>query len=274
MTLPNFLIIGAMKAGTTSLWHYLRRHPDVYLPTTKELHFFVHSRNWRKGLDWYESFFEAADDYRAIGEATPSYTRFEESPELIQRTLPEVKLIYVIRHPIERIQSHYRFARLVRKERRPIDRAVLRSPRYLDASRYSTWIERYLERFPRDRLLVLTSEELRDRRGPTLTKVFEFLSIDSAWVSDVTNIEFHRSDDAYRHNLFYAGISRIPGFEKVERWAPKPVSALETMRRRRAADFDIALSAQTRTRLEDELRDEVRRLRNYLGPDFDGWGIA
>ena len=71
--LPNFLVIGAMKAGTTSLFHYLRDHPQVFLPEEKELYFFTEEDNWHRGLEWYRSRFRGAGDAKAVGEASVGY---------------------------------------------------------------------------------------------------------------------------------------------------------------------------------------------------------
>src|SRR5215211_9390855 len=107
--LPNFLVIGAMKAGTTSLYHYLRHHPQVFMPEIKELNFFNPLRNWRRGVEWYEEQFEGIpDSVVAIGEASTSYTKFpwiREVPARITSVLGEIRLIYVVRDPIERMQS-------------------------------------------------------------------------------------------------------------------------------------------------------------------------
>ena len=121
MTLPTFLIIGTMKGGTTSLHRYLRQHPDVFMPEQKELNFFLdeyagrpidppEERNWSRGLTWYERQFAGAEDERAVGEASANYTRYPTYPgvaERIAKIVPEMKLIYLMRNPIDRVLSHY-----------------------------------------------------------------------------------------------------------------------------------------------------------------------
>lgn len=108
--LPNFLIIGARKAGTTSMYYYLQAHPQVYMSPEKELKFFVPEKNWTRGVAWYEQYFDEAGDAIAIGEASPSYTRYPRSrgiPALIAEVLPKARLIYLVRHPVDRMVSHY-----------------------------------------------------------------------------------------------------------------------------------------------------------------------
>ena len=99
-----------MKSGTSSLRDYLRDHPEVFIPPEEELHYFVEGINWKQGLDWYRARFADAGDAIAVGEKSPTYTMHPEHPgvpERIAALLPEVRLIYVVRHPIERIKSHY-----------------------------------------------------------------------------------------------------------------------------------------------------------------------
>src|SRR5918992_1234170 len=108
--LPNFLIIGAAKAGTTSLWAYLREHPQVFMAEPKELHFFVAASNWKRGLGWYESHFDRAKGSVAVGEACGAYSRFPTHrgvPARIAGVVPDARLIYLVRHPIDRMVSNY-----------------------------------------------------------------------------------------------------------------------------------------------------------------------
>ncbi|MDX1394802.1 MAG: sulfotransferase domain-containing protein, partial [Gemmatimonadota bacterium] len=106
--LPNLLVIGAMNAGTTSLYHYLRLHPEIHMSTPKELTFFADEWNWPRGLDWYASHFDPS--FAVNGEASPLYTTYPECPEIaerIGRNLPDVKLLYLVRDPIARMISQY-----------------------------------------------------------------------------------------------------------------------------------------------------------------------
>src|ERR1700680_4934439 len=107
-TLPNFLIIGAAKAGTTSLYNYLSVHPEIFMSKRKELSFFDPQRRWHLGVEWYKSNFDAS--YPVNGEASPRYTRYPRTtgvPERIQQTLGTPKLIYILRDPINRLLAQY-----------------------------------------------------------------------------------------------------------------------------------------------------------------------
>jgi hypothetical protein len=199
VSIPNFLVIGAMKAGTTSLYHYVKIHPQVFMPPAKELDFFVEELNWRRGLEWYKRQFErGTHDMVALGEASTSYTmypHYQGVPERISKHLPDVRLIYVVRSPIERIRSHYQHNVISGTERRSIDEAVFENPAYVDYSRYAYQIEQYLEYFSRDRLLIITSEQLGRARLAAARSVYEFLGVDPGFIPPNLGHDFYRSDE-------------------------------------------------------------------------------
>ena len=176
--LPTFLVIGAMKAGTTSLWQYLRSHPQVYLPEPKELYFFSDPDRFDLGVDWYRSHFTAATDARAVGEACTNYTKYPRvtgAAARIATVLPEVRLVYLVRDPLSRIRSHYVHAVDRYGERRPLSIVVRDEPEYLDFSRYRMQIDQYLEHFEPSRLLVVTTDALRTDRVATMEKTLDVL---------------------------------------------------------------------------------------------------
>ena len=274
--LPNFLVIGAMKAGTTSLHRYLREHPQVFMPEEKELHFFVAERRWGRGRSWYEAQFAGAGDAIAVGEASPTYTMYPEFtgvPDRIEALLPEARLVYAVRHPIERMRSHYLHEVEKGRERAPIGRALLTDPRYLNASRYAMQLEQYLACFPAEQILVITAEQLRRDRTATVGRVLAFLGVDPDWPdSRLLDAEFHRtSSKRVRRPLAEAAL-RVPGARAVTRLAPRPVRRLAS--RRVDAGRNGAIPEALEARLRAELRDDVGRLRTHLGDGFDGWGIG
>jgi len=274
--LPNFLVIGAMKAGTTSLHRYLREHPQVFMPEEKELHFFVAEKRWGRGRSWYEAQFAGAGDAIAVGEASPTYTMYPEFtgvPDRIEPLLPEARLVYAVRHPIERMRSHYLHEVEKGRERAPIGRALLTDPRYLNASRYAMQLEQYLDRFSARQVLVITTEQLRDERGATVRRVLAFLGVDPDRSNGhLLDREFHRtSDKRVRRPLVEAAL-RVPGTRALAGLAPRPVRRLA--RRRIDAGPVTAIPEAVEARLRAELRGDVGRLRVHLGEGFDGWGIA
>src|ERR671923_1441551 len=153
--LPNLIVIGAAKCGTTSLHEYLDAHPEVAMSREKELDFFVEEKSWGRGVEWYERQFA---DAPVRGESSPSYTaypRYRGVPERIRTVVPDAKLVYLVRDPIERIVSHFRHRQVVRPGALedafadPYRREGLVAP-----SRYWLQLERYLEHFPPEQILV------------------------------------------------------------------------------------------------------------------------
>ena len=288
--LPSFLVIGAMKAGTTSLYHYLRHHPQVFMPRIKELDFFAGEGNWRRGLGWYtRQFAEAGPGAIAIGEASTTYSkypRYQGVAERIAQHVPHALLVYVVRNPIDRIRSHYQHRVAVGAETEPMESALIENPIYLDYSRYAMQIDQYVSHFPRERLLIVTSEDLRHDRLRTIGHVYAFLGVDPDWVPPTLDREFYRTEGRpiYPSALW-------PVRRTIRRWFPAAKRAKELVDsfrlgvsedhgRGSAVTTAIGSSARAeippglRRLLEDHLRDDIRRLHAYLGPSFDGWGIS
>ena len=191
---PDFFIIGAMKAGSTSLWHQLQRHPEIFLCTPKEPQYFSHRRGWSRGADWYGSLFAAADQgrYRAFGEASTCYTRYPHYGDVAARIAaanPAAKLIYILRDPVDRVYSHY----LHESERRALGDLPVQTlrdswrsdPEYLDASRYIVQINQYMQWFSREQLFVCTLGELRENADALVVRTAEFLGCDARPLTNV-----------------------------------------------------------------------------------------
>jgi len=222
--LPDFLIIGAMKGGTTSLFEYLRRHPGGALPDKKDLHFFDGA--FERGVNWYRSHFcskfRQRTDELLVGEATPRYLFEPVVPERVQKVVPDAKFIALLRDPVARAYSQYHHAD--RKDRDPDAfeqaaereiRAVENSPSMTDGERgyvrrglYAEQLERWFARFPRERFLILASENFNANRAETLDEVCRFLSAAPFdWQADATHRRSHNQhpypsiSDAVRERL-------------------------------------------------------------------------
>ncbi len=285
--LPTFLLVGAMKGGTTSLFHYLGGHPQVATPVYKAPEFFVEEANWRRGIDWYRRQFPVTGpDVLAIGEASNAYTkypRYRGVPERIAAHLPDVRLLYVIRDPIERIRSHYQTRLAERSERLPFADAVFSNHIYLDYSRYALQIEQYLEHFPRDQLLVITSEDLRSAREATMRRVYGFIGVDPDVMPPELDRDFYLTKDRAARSPIPLFIRkplkrRFPVTRRFKEVENNTISVMRRVTGRSSGPAQrpprVDISDDVRERLVAELEEDVRRLRGHLGPTFDGWGIA
>ena len=259
--LPDFVIIGAAKAGTTSLYGWLSEHPFVAAASQKEVHFFDY--NYCRGVDWYRKHFPpqrareqfASEHGRGFltGEASPSYISHDWAPERLAQSLPEVKLLVVLRNPVDRAYSQFQMSRREREEplesfadavaiedeRLGPERARTKADErynswpigcwsYLMRSRYAEQLETWLTLFPREQFHFVTLEELSHDPQRALDSVHEFLGLPA-----------HRYQDL------------------------KPLHS---------ATYD-ALPAKTRARLDEYFRPHNERLYELVGIDF-GWGVG
>lgn len=277
-SLPTFLIIGAMKAGTTSLHRYLRAHPDVFMPEHKEVEFFSEEREWARGVAWYRALFEPGRAAIARGEASTGYTklpRFPAAADRIHAVVPRVQLIYVLREPIDRMRSHYVHNVLRGLEHRPIDEALLSGEHYLPVSRYFAQLQRYRDRFADAQILVVTAEDLRDRRAETVAGIFSFIGVDPHRVTGALDEEHHRSDARMALRPGLRALARSRALDALREHAPPSVAALgRRVAARPAPAIDARIGPELRQRLADELDDDLEHLRSYLGGLPAAWGPA
>jgi hypothetical protein len=257
--LPSFLLIGAMKSGTTTLYWYLREHPDVFMATPKEPNFF--NDHWHRGVGWYERLFARAGAARARGEASVRYASYPDAPECPSRiasVVPEVRLLFMVRDPIARMRSHYLHEVAALRERRPVEQALCENPIYLDLSRYATQLERYLDHFPREQLLVVRAEDLF-RASLVLPMVYGFIGVDPA--SGPRSPGRRDNETAQRFQLPMVvrreiGLAvRADVYRHVPQWAKEAVRTLAQRRSRIVPDVRVPpdLAADCLTALADEL---------------------
>ena len=201
--LPEFIIIGGQKCGTSSFYKNLVKHPQVQPCYQKETHYF--DVNYDKGIQWYQSFFPlSSQGNRITGEASPYYIFHPHVPERVHQDLPEIKLIALLRNPVDRAYSHYSrryqrgteslsFEEAIAEEEDRISEDLMkmmedpyyygyshRKFSYLSRGRYVEQLERWLQYFPRDQLHVIKSEDFFSNPSEVFHGVEEFLGI-TAW---------------------------------------------------------------------------------------------
>jgi hypothetical protein len=264
---PTFLVIGAMKSGTRSLNAYLAHHPNIFV-TRGEINFFTY--RWDRGLGWYEGLFAAGRGAEALGEVSPSYTNFPGPvPERIAGTVPDVRMVYCLRDPVERTRAHYLHLVAGGIERRPFGRAISETPRYIECSRYVVWIERYLEHFDRSQLLLITSEGLRERRGETLDRILGFLGLPTGWRPSNLEREYHRTERKVAPRGWARPLWRRESLQGRIKKNPLARAVLT-----RPLDPErVDPSTEDEHSLRERFRPDVLRLAAYMEPGFDGWGL-
>jgi hypothetical protein len=267
--LPDFLIVGAARCGTGWMSANLRPHPQVYMPSIKEVHFF--DREFDKGLGYYASFFpeEKCRSCKAIGEATPAYMYMPNVPPLIKSSLPAVKLIVSLRDPVERAYSHYWYL-VARAPRGGINRnlsfeeKLKLTPRLLDEGFYDARLCTFYDLFPKENILVLIFEELMNDPLTHFRTLYNFLGVNGDYVSPLLGVRINsassrlgRSKYLYlAHKAFYK-VLRFPTLSSyIDCINSKPLPNMEP---------------STRESLRREYASSIKNLEEMLNRDLCIW---
>jgi Sulfotransferase domain len=278
--LPNLIIIGGLKCGTTSIHHYLGLHPEIQMSKPKELNFFVEELNWDLGMDWYRGRFD--ERFGVRGESSPHYTnlpRYTGVAERIREHVPDAKLIYMVRDPISRILSHWTHAVGAGYETRPMEEVLSRDDQtYVTRSRYWMQLQPYLEHFDRDRIQVLTQEELQGERDTTMRRAFDFAGVDPGFTSEQFDREWEKSSakDSDRYQ-FAEKLIKLPGFRSFDRNFDRFPERMRWMVEKVVHDPEKPpapkpkLPEATEKRLLGLFGDDVRALQEFAGREFAGW---
>jgi hypothetical protein len=266
-SLPDFVIIGAQKCGTTALHAYLQRHPEVSMSRPKELDYFIAELNLSKGLDWYRSRFDPEAQVR--GESSPNYTahpKFAGVPERMAALVPEARLIFMVRDPIDRVRAGWLHRYSNRTESRSMREAVLDPDQgYVTRSMYHLQLTRYLEHFPMERVLLLEQEELFNERRETLQRVYRFLGVDDTVWRESFNTP--RLESAARGRR-----TRLGAFA-AKRLSPRRWRKIRDRRPFTKPYVQPPMEDDLRAELAAMLRDDVAAFRGLTGRRFETWSI-
>ncbi len=278
--MPNLIIIGGLKCGTTSIHHYLGLHPEIQMSKPKELNFFVTEQTWDLGLDWYRARFD--DRFPVRGESSPHYTnlpRFVGVPEKIHEHCPDARLIYMVRDPIKRILSHWVHATGAGYETREmVPTLSLPDSAYVNRSQYWMQLQPYLELFPNEQIEVITQEELQTEREATMRKAFEFAGVDEKFTSEQFDREWEKSSGKSSGKYqFMEKLIKLPGFRSFDRNFDRLPESLRWVVEK--VVHDPEKPPAPKPTLPDELvetlrgrfSEDVAGLQRFAGREFSGW---
>ena len=296
--LPDFLVVGAAKAGTTSLYYYLREHPGVFLPKVKEPNFFALeglTANFRDpssprsvnawsvtGFDDYGALFAAAKPEQASGECSPFYLYSDRAPRIIKKYVPQIRLVAVLRNPIDRAFSSFMYFRnngleplesfhaALDEEERRMEHGWFFIWHYKSAGLYHDQLRRYFDCFGREQILILFHEDLLTDPLRTIQRVYEFIGVDPTFEP--------RSDLVY-------GASGAPTSQFADRLLFKNNILRKTARLVLPPDFKARLAAGLKQRflrkvsvddatqayLAEYYRADVIKLSQLIGKDLSTW---
>jgi len=271
LRLPDFLVVGGMKAGTTTLKHYLRQHPDIFMAPT-EVHFFDNEANYVEGVEWYGAQFREAHPSQLCGEKTPSYGYSEVCARRIEETLPRFKLVWIFRDPVERTYSNYWHAVNSAEEQRSFAEAVERElagedlpvhRRYVWRSVYADHVGTYLKYFHRESMAFLILEELNADPDRHMERLHRFLGVRHQLPPDLeakhrTRIPRHLG----LHRLLRRGVRSLLG-----RRIYRKIKRLNQQAEHGYPDMEPAV----RARLTEYFRRHNERLFELIGARTDKW---
>lgn len=272
--MENFvLIIGSMKCGTTSLFDYLSQHPQICHCSIKEPNFFASDENWQKGFDWYQNLWEWNPKQHTIAlEASTHYTKIPKFPnaaERIAQTPANFKFIYMMRNPLDRIESHYNHGQAVGWSTTRNNRNQTIDRQLIEVSNYTQQITEYYQRFPAQNIMLLDFEQLKNEPFKLLEKVSAFLNLEP-------NYSWQNLD-----KVLNAGNQRIAypkwwQFLKLtSRYIPMP-HALKIWSRGFFGTKNIpkfTLSAEQKKYIYQELHEDLIKLEQKYGFNISGWSI-
>ena len=273
--LPNLIVIGAQKCGTSGLHYYLSLHPEVSMSRPKELNFFIEERAWPRGLDWYRGHFDPAA--RVRGEASPNYTSYpyrKGVPERMHSVVPDAKLIYLVRDPLARIAAHWVHNYAKRRERGTLAETLAHpNTSYVARSMYAMQLERFLRFYPKEQVLVFQQSDLRRDRANTLRKTFEFLGVDPEFTHPRFEQERHQTARKTRATRLAMRLEKL-GRSRRGRMLPSNFwlvldDRLPLKRSIKRPDVRGAIPDETLR----ALREDAERLRELTGRSFEKWTI-
>jgi len=268
--LVNFMLIGAQKSGTSSLAYQLIQHPQISFCKHKEPDYFSKSIDWQADLNKYHELFSCSPG-KIYGEASTTYSWILEYPETADRLYkynPNLKLLYIMRQPVERAISHYTHHLLRARTKYPLEIEVFENPTYINHSRYALQLGPYLERFPRENLLLIIFEEFSQNAHGILYSIADHLGIDRTGFDKIDLKPQYRTMDR-------------TGDRKIKKWLT-PFARIFPLKIRNALrgpfvfklDSKIEFPLETKKLLWRFLQDDVQAIENIMERSLDLWRDA
>ena len=275
MVLPNFIFAGAPKSGSSTLFEYIKQHPDICMSKVKEPFFF--DFNYYKGTRYYESIFDHYQGEKIIGEATVWYMSWQSVPERMYELLPNAKLLFVLRNPTERAFSNYlmdlrsgryvpqqTFGYVIKNEKKikGLDRRIV------SGGLYYTHLARFEQYFPRDQMLIILYDDLKQNMQETCRRIYEFLDVDISFRSSIKK--------KYMTNPYLSNIERLA---YISNNTPLFNYAWKQSKQFRNSFFDF--SSRKKNVIDDEdkryllsvYQNDNSLLEKHLDADLSHWNI-
>lgn len=295
---PTFMIPGPSRSGTTTLHRYLLQHPDIFLPKGKEIHFFSKDKLYNRGIEYYNKEFEARADERAIGDISPTYWRrgvtYDENgsyqwtpendtPRRIYDTYPDMKLIFTLRNPVDRLQSQYwKNVRQGREDTTPLRAAIdaelqgERQPQtdnycWLYLNHYPTHLRKWLKLFDRDQILFLIFEDWISDPKSALNAICNHIGVDSleTWDHDIETNPSVTPRIWLIHKIYYQFINNTILDDMIGQLGIRRMFYNLTSKSGKP-DIDD----ETKRTLYNEFKNDFESIEKLTGKSVDSWRAA
>jgi hypothetical protein len=271
--LPSFLVIGAPRCATTWIYHSLREHPEVFVPEEKEVRFF--DENYHKGVRWYEDQFTDCINEKAVGEVATKYLSRPCVPERVHQVIPNVKLIASLRDPVKRAYSAY--GHDVRRGMHSVsfEEAIKQHyTEYIARGFYYDQLSRYLEYFPKHRMLVLIYDDLKKDPTSFVENIYRFLGVNCCFTPSQLNQRRNRGITHQDSRLLDLFISLSKRALRIT-WLKRILDSFKTTRPANTilerivfADANADMNPETREQLRAIFQTQNERLSDLLGRDL------
>jgi len=291
MTLPNFYIIGANKAGTTSLYYYLDQHPDIFMCWPKEPMFFMaedinddirnrpdaqHLKIFVGNFKDYSALFDKVSDERAIGEASTGYLPNYNVPQRIKKYTPEAKFIAILRNPVDRAYSAYTYALALGIEplnnfSQAIEEAQSNNWRhYVKLGLYCRQLLKYYETFNKNQIRIYLYDDLRSDPLSLVKSIFQFLEVDDSFIPDIS--KEHNVTLIPKNKMMHLLLTKLTAIStNIEPMIPINVSGLFNKMINLNLTKPPKLDIQTRKDLIEVYREDILKLQDLLQRDLTSW---
>ena len=280
MTSPriSFMLPGFPNCGTSSLCDLMKQNADVFIPTPKEPSFFSIGRFERElSWGWYNSLYEGAENSRAVGDCTVNYccsrARSLASPATIAEFFPDLRLIFVVRDPIRRIETHWRHHAVIGHPRglHAFNSAVERFSMLVNTSRYYSHINRFRAHYSDDQILVLFFEDFVRDPVSTTNKALKFVGVDAQTSFERPNDPRNRNDSKYRDGALASWIRTVPGYRSLRRLTPSAISGIIRPALKVRNSEQMSWSPDVLEWVVAELEDDWARLLKFANKEDADW---
>ncbi|VEP16606.1 Sulfotransferase [Hyella patelloides LEGE 07179] len=296
MVMPNFLILGAAKTGTTSIYRYMKQHPEIYMSPAKEPRFFVFENETldfngvgdeietaKTSLQEYQQLFAGVEAEKAIGEATTMYLWSAKAPQRIKHYIPDVRMIAILRNPVDRAYSNY--LHLKQAKREPLDSfsaAIQQESQriknhwwpfwyYKDQGFYYRQLQRYYSLFDSNQLKIYLYEDLKTEPLKLLQDIFSFLEVDDRFMPNISEV-VRKSHSVPKNQALQSLVSQPNPFKSfLKPLLPQNLRQQIIKKINKKNLVKPQVSSKFRQQLIAEYREDVLQLQELIDRDLSPW---